>query len=148
MNVADGAQVTVSAYSSSDNFDIVIADNVCTITCKANDYLKAVTVKYAVVYSENTTINLSATGANIQGGKGEYEGLSIDATSGKFADNNGGWVQVNAGTIITLNVADGAQVSVSAYSSAANFTVEIAGGVCTITCTGNDYLNGITVSFE
>ena len=148
LNVADGAQVTVSAYSSSDNFDIVIADNVCTITCKANDYLKAVTVKYAVVYSENTTINLSATGANIQGGKGEYEGLSIDATSGKFADNNGGWVQVNAGTIITLNVADGAQVSVSAYSSAANFTVEIAGGVCTITCTGNDYLNGITVSFE
>ena len=105
------------------------------------------TVKYAVVYSENTTIDLSATGANIQGNKGEYEGLSVDATNGKFADNGASWVQVNSGTVITLNVADGATVSVSAYTSADNFAIAISGGVCTITCTGNDYLKAITVSF-
>jgi hypothetical protein len=29
-------------------------------------------------------------GSSIQGGTGKYDHLSIDATSGKFADNNGG----------------------------------------------------------
>ena len=145
--VAGGAEVSVSAYSSAENFEIVIFNGVCTITCNTNDYLKAITVKYAVIYDVATTINLSATGANIQGSVGTYEGLTVDATSGKFADNGGGWVQVNSGTIITLNVVDGASVSVSAYSSAENFTVAVADGVCTITCVGNDYLNGITVSY-
>ncbi len=148
LNVLEGAEVSVTAYSSADNFDIVIADGICTITCTANDYLKAISINYPIVYSENTTIDLSATGANIQGGTGVYEGLSVDATNGKFADNKGGWVQVNTGTIITLNVADGAQVSVSAYSSADNFTVVVENGVCTITAVGNDYLKAITVSFE
>ena len=147
LNVLEGAEVSVSAYSSADNFTVEITDGVCTITCVGNDYLKAITVKYAVVYDKGTTIDLSATGANIQGGKGEYQGLSVDATTGKFADNNGGWTQVNTGTVITLKVAEGAAVSVSAYSSADNFTVEIADGVCTITCVGNDYLNAITVSY-
>ena len=147
LNVAEGAEVLVTPYSSADNFTIEITDGVCTITCVGNDYLKAITVKYAVIYDEATTINLSATGANIQGSVGTYEGLTVDATSGKFADNGSSWTQVNAGTIITLNVADGASVSVSAYSSADNFAIVIADGVCTITCNGNDYLNGITISY-
>ena len=147
LNVLEGATVSVSAYNSADNFTVVIADGVCTITCVANDYLKAITVKYKVVYSTATTIDLSATGANIQKTTGTYEGLEIDATNGKFADNGSSWTQVNAGTIIKLNVADGATVSVSAYSSADNFTVAIADGVCTITCVGNDYLNAITVAY-
>ena len=145
--MADGAQVSVSAYSSADNFEIAIADGVCTIAVKASDYLNAISIVYPVVYDKATTIDLSATGANIQGGKGVYEGLNIDATSGKFADNNGNWVQVNAGTIITLNVADGAQVSVSAYSSADNFEIAIADGVCTITVKASDYLNAITIAY-
>ncbi len=148
LNVAEGAAVSVTAYTSADNFDIVIADGVCTITATGNDYLKAITVKYAVVYSETTTIDLSATGANIQKATGTYEGLSVDATNGKFADNNGGWVQVNTGTVITLNVAEGAAVSVTAYSSADNFTIVVEGGLCTITATGNDYLSAITVTYE
>ena len=148
LNVVDGAKVSVTAYSSADNFTIAIADGVCTITATANDYLKAITVSYPIVYGENTTIDLSATGANIQGGTGVYEGLEVDATSGKFADNNGGWVQVNTGTVIKLNVADGATVSVTAYSSADNFTIAIADGVCTITATANDYLKAITVTYE
>ncbi len=147
LNVLDGAEVSVTAYSSADNFAVAIVDGVCTITCNANDYLSAITVKYAVVYDKATTINLSATGANIQKTVGTYEGLTVDATNGKFADNNGGWVQVNAGTIITLNVADGAVVSVTAYSSADNFAVVVADGVCTITCNANDYLSAIAVSY-
>ena len=146
LNVLDGAQVSVTAYSSADNFDIVIADGVCTITCVGNDYLKAITIAYEVVFSEATTIDLSATGANIQGSVGDYKGLTVDATNGKFADNNGGWTQVNTGTVITFNVADGAQVSVTAYSSADNFSIAIADGVCTITCVGNDYLKAITIA--
>ena len=148
LNVVDGAKVSVTAYSSADNFTIAIADGVCTITATANDYLKAITVSYPIVYGENTTIDLSATGANIQKTTGTYEGLEVDATNGKFADNNGGWVQVNAGTVIKLNVADGATVSVTAYSSADNFTIAIADGVCTITATANDYLKAITVTYE
>lgn len=147
LNVLDGAEASLAAYSSADNFSIVIADGVCTITCNTNDYIKSITVSYPIIYDTATTINLSATGANIQGSVGQYEGLTVDATSGKFADNNGGWVQVNSGTVITLKVADGASVTVSAYSSADNFTIAVADGICTITCIGSDYLNGITVAY-
>ena len=147
LNVADGAQVSVSAYSSADNFEIAIADGVCTITVKANDYLNAISIVYPVVYDKTTTIDLSATGAKIEGGKGVYEGLNVDATSGKFADNGNGWVQVNAGTIITFNVADGAQVSLTVYSSADNFEIAIADGVCTITVKASDYLKAIAIAY-
>ena len=145
--VVEGADVSVVAYSNAGNFDIVYANGICTITCTGNDYLKSITVVVPHVFSENTTVDLSATGAHFEGSKGEYAGLTVDATGGKFKDNGGGWVQVNTGTIITLNVAEGAQVSVSAYSNAANFDIVIANGVCTITAVGNDYLNAITISF-
>ena len=140
------AEVSITPYSSVDNFTIVTEGGVCTITVIGNDYLKAISVVYPHVYEEPTTIDLSKTGANIQGGTGVYEGLNVDATTGKFADNGGGWVQVNSGTVITFNVFEGAVVSVSAYSSADNFTVVVANGVCTITAVGNDYLNAITIA--
>ena len=147
-NVLEGAQVSVTAYSNVANFDIAVANGVCTITVVGNDYLKAISIKYAIVYGENTTIDLSATGANIQGGKGTYQGLEVDATNGKFADNGSGWVQVNAGTVITFNVLEGAQVSVTAYSNVANFDIAVANGVCTITVVGNDYLKAIIVDYS
>ena len=150
LNVLEGATVSVTAYSSADNFDIVVANGVCTITAVGNDYLKAITVTYPeeeIVFDEDTTIDLSATGVHFEGNTGVYEGLEIDATNGKFKDNNGGWVQVNAGTVITFNVLDGAKVSVTAYSNADNFTVVVADGVCTITAVGNDYLKAIEVSY-
>ena len=146
--VVEGADVSVVAYSNAGNFDIVYSNGMCIITCTGDDYLKSITVVVAYVFSETTTVDLSATGVHFEGSKGEYAGLTVDATVGKFKDNGGGWVQVNTGTVITLNVAEGAQVSVSAYSNAANFDVVIANGVCTITAVGNDYLNAITVSFE
>ena len=147
LNVLDGAEVSVKTYKNEEIFTIEIVDGVCTLTCTAGGYLGAITVNYPIVYDEATTIDLSATGANIQGSVGVYEGLTVDATTGKFADNGGGWVQVNTGTVITFNVADGAQVSVSAYSSSDSFTVAVADGVCTITAVANDYLNGITIAY-
>ena len=146
--VADGAKVSVTAYGNAANFEIAVADGVCTITCVGNDYLKAIAVTYPVIFGEDTTIDLSATnGLKIEGGKGEYNGLEVDATNGKFADNNSGWVQVNAGTVIKLNVLDGAKVSVTAHGNAANFEIAVADGVCTITCVEKDYLKAIAVTY-
>ena len=145
--VLDDAQVSVTAYYSASNFTITVVDGVCTITATGNDYLKAITVKYAIVYNEETTIDLSKTGVHFEGNTGVYEGLEIDATNGKFADNNGGWVQVNAGTVITFNVFEGANVSVKSYSNNPdNFTITVVDGVCTITVVGNDYINTITIA--
>ena len=164
--VREGAKVTVHGYSGYTSYNLGDGDVVfegitdeyftyeafsdCVITIShttGNNYFYSIDIDYPVVFAEATTIDLSATGANIQGSVGEYEGLTVDATNGKFADNKGGWTQVNVGTIITLNVAEGAQVSVTAYSSADNFAIEIVDGVCTITCTGNDYLKAITIAY-
>ncbi len=166
--VRKGAIVTVHGYSGYTSYNFSDGDisydgitdeyftyevwNDCVITIShtegnGNNYFYSVSIVYPVVFDENTTIDLSATGANIQGSKGDYNGLTVDATNGKFADNNGGWTQVNAGTVIKLNVADGATVSVTAYSSADNFAIVIADGVCTITCNANDYLKAITISY-
>ena len=165
--VREGAKVTVHGYPGytsynlgdgevtyeglTDEYFTYEAWNDCIITIShtsGNNYFYSVEVEYPVVFSETTTVDLSATGASIQGTTGKYAGLSVDATNGKFADNNSGWVQVNAGTVITLNVGAGASVSVSAYSSAENFEIVTVDGVCTITCKANDYLKAITVSFE
>ena len=146
LSVLEGAKVTINAYTANKFTISEIVDGKVTITAIGNDYLKSVTVSYPVIYS-NTTIDLSATGGiKIEGTTGIYEGLEIDATSGKFADNNGGWVQVNKGTIIKLKVAENAKVSVTANSSADNFTIEVVDGVATITATGNDYLKAIIVA--
>lgn len=164
--VREGGKVTVHGYPGYTSYNLGDGDivyenmteeyftyeawNDCVITIShtsGNNYFYSVSIEYPYVFEEATTVDLSATSANIQNTTGKYAGLEIDATNGKFADNNGGWVQVNTGTIIRLNVAAGAQVSVTAYSSADNFTVEIADGVCTITAVGNDYLKAITISY-
>ena len=164
--VREGGKVTVHGYPGYTSYNLGDGDivyenmteeyftyeawNDCVITIShtsGNNYFYSVSIEYPYVFEEATTVDLSATSANIQNTTGKYAGLEIDATNGKFADNNGGWVQVNTGTVIRFNVAEGAQVSVTAYSSADNFTVEIADGVCTITAVGNDYLKAITISY-
>lgn len=164
--VREGAIVTVHGYSGYTSYNLSDGDTVvenitdeyytyqalsdCVITIShtsGNNYFYSIDIVYPVVFEESTTIDLSATGANIQGATGTYEGLSVDATNGKFVDNGSGWTQVNAGTIITLNVLDGVQVSVTAYTSADNFTIVVADGVCTITAVGNDYLKAITIAY-
>ncbi len=147
LNVLEGASVSATTYKDEEIFDIEIVDGVCTLTCTANGYVSSITVKYLVVYDEPTTIDLSATGANIQKATGEYEGLSIDATNGKFADNGSGWTQVNTGTVIKLNVLEGASVSATTYKDEEIFEIAIVDGVCTLTCIANGYVSSITVSY-
>ena len=147
-NLGDGDLTYKDITDEYFTYEVTYSDCLITIShTTGNNYFYSITVEYPVIYDENTTVDLTATGANIQGATGKYEGLDVDATNGKFADNNGGWVQVNAGTIIKLRVAEGAEVTVSAYTSQDNFTVEITNGICTITCNGNDYLNAITVKY-
>ena len=55
-------------------------------------------------------------------------------------------MQFNAGTILKLNVAEGAQVSVVTYK-ADSATVVVENGVATITSVANDYIKSITVSY-
>jgi hypothetical protein len=126
----------------------VVENGLATIFVDANDYIKAINIHYPVVFDKTTTIDLSATGAKIEGTVGVYEGLEIDATNGKFADNNGGWVQVNAGTIIMLRVAEGAEISVTAYSSADNFSIHLYDDWVEIEVKANDYLKSIQVSYN
>ena len=147
LKVADHAEVSVTPYTSADNFDIVVENGVATITVLNKDYIKAININYPVVYDKNITIDLSATGVKIEGTTGIYEGLEIDATAGKFADNNSGWVQVNEDTIIRLHVTEWAEVSVSPYSSADNFEIVVENGVAEIRVMANDYLKAITIKY-
>ena len=96
--------------------------------------------------SETIDLTKFPEGLTYQGDTGEWEGLSINATNGKFGNNNGQWVQCNAGTILTFKVGDYANVTVIAYYSANNFGIHIENNVCTITCTANDYLSTINVT--
>ena len=164
--VREGGKVTVHGYPGYTSYNLGDGDivyenmteeyftyeawNDCVITIShtsGNNYFYSVSIEYPYVFEEATTVDLSATSANIQNTTGKYAGLEIDATNGKFADNGNGWTQVNAGTVIRLNVLDGAQVSVTPYSSADNFEIDITNGVCTITAVGNDYLKAITISY-
>ena len=145
--MADHAQISVTAYNSADNFTIVVENGLATIFVDANDYLKAINIHYPVVFDKTTTIDLSATGAKIEGTVGTYEGLEIDATNGKFADNNGGWVQVNAGTIITFHVNEEAAINVTPYSSIGNFALSVELGLARIEVLANDYINSIQITY-
>lgn len=53
---------------------------------------------------------------NLQGNTGEYNGLIIDATSGKFAAGSNGYTQTNATTIIQVPVKGDCDIYVSAYT--------------------------------
>ena len=96
--------------------------------------------------SETIDLTKFPEGLTYQGDSGEWNGLSINATNGKFGNNNGQWVQCNAGTILTFKVGDFAKVTVIAYYSANNFGIHIENNICTITCTANDYLSTINVT--
>jgi len=52
-----------------------------------------------------------------EGNVGEFYGLVIDATSGKYKDNGSGWIQCNTGTIVYVPVIADATIVVSAYAT-------------------------------
>ena len=148
LNVAEGAQVSVVTYTAN-SATVVVENGVATITAVANDYIKSITVSYApevVIYDEDITIDLTQCPDGYQGNAGVWEGIEIDATNGKFVSNGSGWMQFNTGTVLKLNVAEGAQVSVVTYTPN-SATVVVENGVATITSVANDYIKSITVSY-
>lgn len=56
-------------------------------------------------------------GIKIEGTTGYYDGLFIDATSGKFAANNTSWTQCTSGTIIYVPMKSAGTVSFTTYGA-------------------------------
>ncbi len=153
--VAEGAQVTAKFYNENTAeaayYEIRVEDGAATITVLGNTYIQSITVAVPMIYRENTTIAISDyAGDKIEGSTGEYKGIAIDATNGKFAANNADWLQINAGTVLKLYVAEGAQVTAKFYNEntaeAAYYEIRVEGGVATITVLGNTYIQSITVT--
>ena len=57
-----------------------------------------------------------------EGNVGEFYGLVIDATRGKYKDNGSGWIQFNTGTIVYVPVIADATIVVSAYDKGYSIT--------------------------
>ena len=72
----------------------------------------------------------SAVLPTLEGESGEYQGIVIDATAGKFAPRAGD-TQINAGTVLTIPV--------SASPAGATLTVVLSGGSATLTVDGQAY---------
>lgn len=94
------------------------------------------------VKAEETTqtwdFTTAADSAAIQGTTGTYEGLEIDATSGKF-DPRGTDLQINAGTKVGIPVSGNSTITIVAYNAASAGYVSIEGqqvsvSDATVTC--------------
>ena len=133
----DGNMTTVAAGYYT--FVVEGLGDQVTATC-------TLTFEAPATFEEDVMIKVTDCTRKFEGVKGVWNGLFIDATSGKWAPNNSSWFQVNKDTVIKLNVAEGAVVSVISYTPD-TFTVEVEGTVCTITALANDYLSTIAVSY-
>ncbi len=113
------------------------------------------TVKYADDWdgkhggevSKNKMILLTDFTGHIEGGTGEYKDIYIDATEGKFKAHNDDWVQINAGTVLTFSVEEGAQVTAKFYNDASYYEIKVENGIATITVLANTYIQSITVTY-
>ena len=141
------AQVSVTTYNNATDYEVTNVDGLVTITVTGNIYMSAIDIYVPVVFDKTTTLDLTSCQDKIEGAVGSWNGLAIDATSGKWANNGSGWIQVNSGTVIRLNVNEGAQISLTTYNDATDYTIEIVDGVATITVTGNIYMSQIAISY-
>jgi hypothetical protein len=109
--------------------------------------MSAIDINIPVVFDKTTTLDLTSCQDKVERSVGSWNGLSIDATSRKWANNGSGWIQVNNGTVIRLNVNEGAQITLTTYNDATDYTIEIVDGVATISVTGNIYMSQISISY-
>ena len=141
------AQVSVTTYNNATDYEVTNVDGLVTIAVTGNIYMSTIDIYVPVVFDKTTTLDLTSCQDKIEGAVGSWNGLAIDATSGKWANNGSGWIQVNSGTVIRLNVNEGAQISLTTYNDATDYTIEIVDGVATITVTGNIYMSQIAISY-
>ncbi len=159
-----GTIITMNAYQNSIfdiNGDEVVldGDNVAAYTVKADGdvtikrkagvaaYIK--TLELTVPITESTTIDLlTYDGGQVQGATKSWNGIEIDATTGKFNKRDTD-IQVNKTTVLKLLVADGTTIKVVAYNGnddAANWTIEVENGVATLTAINNTYIKALEIT--
>lgn len=84
--------------------------------------------------AENKTWDLTAASAeerpSVENNKGEFAGIQIDATNGKFSPR-ANETQINAGTILTIPVA--------ANADGATLTINLSGNPATVEVNGQQY---------
>lgn len=151
--VAEGAVVTYVEYQDAGKISLSTrdADGYISLTATANTYIKTISISYAVDFTKNATLNLAECTVNYEGSTGYYKGVEIDATSGKFANNNGGWIQFNEGATLTFTVAAGAQVTITEYGDKGACEITIDGTQATISVKaglGSTYISVLSVSYD
>lgn len=93
--------------------------------------------KVDIVYDTNATIDLTDFSGTVQNTVSKFKGIEIDTTKSGKVRANGNSVQVNAGTIFKIPVAEGATVTVNFFQTyGGNDIVTISNvvdGVITVT---------------
>ncbi len=150
INGADIAAEVYAGASGAYTYTFTAAEDGDLVISKAQAaaqlYIKSVTINVPVIFDEDTVIDLGAFTGKIEGTVGEFAGIEIDATNGKFATNGDNtWAQVNAGTVLRFNVAEGAVITLNTYSNSTDYTLTVEGGVATITATANIYIGKINI---
>jgi hypothetical protein len=145
--------------------------NFCPAVVKVS-YFTTLVVEEVVGISQNTTYSFNSgdstveknyfvltSGLKVEGSTAEFEGLTIDATTGKLSDNGGSWFQFNETTSITFDVAKPCTIQVKLYQDSTSYTVNgvaadstntftiTEAGKITITSTANGYIGYIYITF-
>ena len=147
VNVSDEIVVGVVEYEDKGLIDISDRDEDgwVTLTATGNTYIKSISFTIERVYEKDEIINLLGLSTAYEGNTGSYLGIKIDATTGKFANNNSGWIQFNTGATLKIHVGEGIEVSVKEYEDKGLVDISDADedGWVTITATGNTYISQI-----
>ena len=77
-------------------------------------------------------------------GTGVWNSLSIDATNGYWYRNASNCISIGKGTVITVDVANKTQVSITAQKSESNFEISVENGKAKIVCLNDDEISDIT----
>lgn len=84
-----------------------------TLTAKGTNYVPCLYVLNEGTVVSKTIISTSGTYGNNK--CNEYDTLVVDASSGKWADNNSGYIQVGQGTVFFVPMTSAGKITVTGY---------------------------------
>ena len=172
IKIAERTVVTVTTHSSGsalnlttcENYSVESANSVYTVTALKDcellisgdgAYISTVVVDYKHVFTETTTIDLAANLLKddlVIQSKRDYLGVEVDASNGKLGKNQAAWAQFNNGTVLTIYVGKGADVTVSCTTYTADIAIidhsHLADGYITITSSANDYIGTVSIVYN
>ncbi len=157
-NQVRNATITLTSADVVDGFIPVTVGTVNTDP-KAENKISKIIMTETMGAQEQSWQLIDAAGAVFQGNTGEWNGLLIDATTGKVNIRTGQWAQFNTGAIIKVPVAGPSKVTITSYSAGVytfegkastateeTFTYTGEAGYVTLVSTANDYLDTIKVT--